>query len=125
MTSVSPNRVSGASLARTRVAGVAGAVWGTLLVVGTHRFVGRAPVAVALTRLLGARYLAQGAVLTGAHRPPVRIVRTLDVLHAVSMVALTGSSRYRRPALLSAAIATGLVILAGAGPSSSPCAVRR
>jgi hypothetical protein len=101
---------------RARVAGVAAGGWGLLLLTGTHRLVGGAPAAVVLVRLLGVRYLAQAAVLTVARRPPVRIVRTVDVLHALSMVALAGSARYRRPASYSAAIALGLAALAGADP---------
>lgn len=107
---------SAVSLRRTRAAGAAGALWGIALLVGTRRFIGAAPVAVGLTRLLGARYVAQGVALTVAPGPITQAVRGVDVLHALSMVALSGSSRYRRPALLSAAIAVGLAALAGNGP---------
>jgi hypothetical protein len=103
---------------RLRAAGVAAGGWGVLLLADTRRFVGHAPAAVVLARLLGVRYLVQGAMLTAARQPPVRVVRTVDVLHALSMVALTGSSNYRRPAGISAAIALGLAALAGAGPST-------
>jgi hypothetical protein len=110
---------------RARAAGVAGAVWGIAVLAGAHRLGGRAPAAVVLARLLGVRYVVQGVALTVTPRPPVRIVQAVDALHAISMLALLGSARYRRPALLSAAIATGLAVLAGTGPHSTVTATRR
>lgn len=104
------------SLVRTRAAGVAGGLWGVLLLAGSRRFAGSAPVAVALVRVLAVRYLAQGMLLTGLGRPPARAARMADTLHALSMLALVGSRRYRRPALISAAVAVGLAALAGPAP---------
>jgi hypothetical protein len=67
---------------------------------------------VTVARLLGARYGVQGAMLLVVPRPPVRVVRAVDVLHALSMLAFLGSPRYRRPALASAAFSVGLTLLA-------------
>jgi hypothetical protein len=96
---------------RARAAGVAGVGWGALLLADAERFAGSAPAAVALVRVLAARYLVQGVLLTVSGRPPVRIVRVVDVLHALSMFTLAGSRRYRRPALISAGVALGLAAL--------------
>lgn len=65
-----------------------------------------------LLRLLGARDLGQAALAATA--PPPALLRFgagVDVLHAASMVALAAvSPHYRRPALTSAAIATGWTV---------------
>jgi hypothetical protein len=101
-------------------------VWGIVLLAGAHRFVGRGRAAVVAARLLGSRYLAQGAVLIATPRAPVRTVRIVDALHAASMLAFMGSARYRRPALVSATIAVGLVVLAGKGrPHATFSTLRR
>lgn len=94
-----------------RLAGFANGAWGAMLVGDPRRFAGDAPIAVFAARLLGARYLVQGAVLSTSAQPPIRIVRALDLLHALSMLALLGSPRHRRPALLSATVALGLTAL--------------
>jgi len=62
----------------------------------------------ALTRLLGARYAAQGALdLAVPHDR--RLDAAVELLHAGSMLALAGRSRsHARLALLSAAAATAL-----------------
>jgi hypothetical protein len=82
-----------------------------MLLAKPRRFAGDVPIAVFAARLLGARYLVQGVVLSTSSQPPVRLVRTLDLLHALSMLALLGSPRYRKPALLSATVALGLTTL--------------
>jgi hypothetical protein len=97
---------------------VAAGVWGAALLVRAHTFAGPAPVAVALVRLLGARYVAQAVLLTLAEAPLERAVRAVDILHALSMLALVGSRRYRRPALISAAVAVGLASLVTPGSRS-------
>ncbi len=76
-----------------------------------------------MARLLGARYGVQGAVLVVAPRPWVRVVRAVDLLHALSMAAFLGSPRYRRPALASAALSVGLALLAR--PTSPTAFARR
>ncbi len=93
------------------LAGFANGAWGAMLVGDPRRFAGDTPIAVFAARLLGARYLVQGVVLSTSSRPPVRIMRALDQLHALSMLALLGSPRYRRPALFSATVALGLTAL--------------
>ena len=92
-------------------AGFANGAWGAMLVGDPRRFAGDAPIAVFAARLLGARYLVQGMVLSTASQPPVRMMRALDLLHALSMAALLASPRYRRPALLSGTVAIGLTAL--------------
>jgi hypothetical protein len=58
-------------------------------------------------RLLGARLLGQGgATLRWPASPVATLGAAVDTIHAVSMIVLAGrSSRYRRPALVSAAAA--------------------
>jgi len=60
-------------------------------------------------RLLGARYLAQGAAQVAWPRPGVLHASVVvDSLHALSMVALAAASpTYRRAASFSAAVAIG------------------
>lgn len=107
---------SGSALRRNRLAGAVAGVWGVILLSAPRWFVGSAPGAVTVARLLGARYGVQGAVLVVAPRPPVRAVRAVDLLHALSMLAFLGSPRYRRPALSSAALSVGLTLLARPAP---------
>ena len=75
---------------------------------------GRDTPAVRLAvRILGARHLAEAAVLARAHggRPLRRIV-DIDLIHAASMFGLAAiSPAMRRDALLSAASACALVAL--------------
>lgn len=61
-----------------------------------------------LVRVLGARYLLQGAVLLIAPGPAVVITATAaDATHAATMIAAAYlRPAYRRPAGLSAALAT-------------------
>ncbi|PPJ10442.1 hypothetical protein C5E44_25930 [Nocardia nova] len=105
-------RASGSAVRRSRLAGIVAGVCGVILLGVPRRFVGPAPRAVTVARLLRARYGVQGLVLVVVPRPPVRVVRAVDVLHALSMLAFLGSSRYRRPALASAAFSVGLTLLA-------------
>jgi len=65
-----------------------------------------------LLRLLGARDLGQAALAATAPPPALlRLGAGVDALHAASMVALAAvSPHYRRPALTSAAIATGWTV---------------
>ena len=60
-----------------------------------------------LTRVLGARYLAQGGLRVVGRKPwSAEVDAGVDALHAASMVGLAVlSSRYRRVALVSAAAA--------------------
>lgn len=109
-------RASGSALRRSRLAGVVAGICGVILLSVPRRFVGSAPRAVIVARLLGARYGVQGAVLVVVPRPPVRAVRVVDLLHALSMLAFLGSPRYRRPALSSAALSVGLTVLARPSP---------
>lgn len=76
-------------------------------------------------RLLGARYLAQGAIQLSRPRPAVMAGSVVvDGLHALSMFALAAvRSDYRRPALISAitasagATADALTARNGPGPA--------
>lgn len=85
-------------------------VWGTWLLGATPGLssegVSRRPVK-ALVRLLGARQLAQAALI--AERPNTSRIfasSAVDALHAASMVMLARSrSQWSRPALTSAAVA--------------------
>ena len=68
---------------------------------------GPAPPPLQLIRVLGARYVLQGAILPGnPHRPAVIGAVLVDAAHAATMVvaALTRPD-YRRLALASAAVA--------------------
>jgi hypothetical protein len=97
---------------------VARAAWGAGCLAApatVGRALGLAPAdrrARLLLRLLGARDLGQ-AVLAATAPPPalLRAGAGLDALHAASMLALAAvSPHYRRPALTSAAIATGWTV---------------
>ncbi len=103
---------------RGRVLAGARGAYGLLLVVAPGRSpeVGLAgdldPLVPPVVRALGARHLVQSAV-TGVD-PSGTVLRWgagVDVLHAASMVALAAvSPRHRRPALVSAASATGFAV---------------
>ncbi|MGZ4246147.1 MAG: hypothetical protein ACXVSE_17805 [Solirubrobacteraceae bacterium] len=93
--------------------GAVRAALGAILLVrpaGMLRLTGTQPdsAVVALTRLLGGRYLAQGALdLAVPHDR--HIDATVELIHAVSMLSLARSRRqHARPALLSAGIALAL-----------------
>ena len=75
-------------------------------------------------RLLAARNLVSAAILAADSSSRVRVViATVDGLHAASMIALAlASERYRRPALVSAAmtIALGLATAGDAAEGVRP-----
>lgn len=92
------------------------AVWGAGLLLAPDRMLGlvgdRSPEVERLTRLLGARHVAEAATLvaTRGTRPPPRWPVAMDAVHALSMLALAAiAPRHRRAALTSAGIAAGLV----------------
>jgi hypothetical protein len=60
-------------------------------------------------RLLGARYLAQAAAELGQpHRAAWVLVSVVDIVHAASMCTVAAlQPSYRRPAVVSAVVATG------------------
>ncbi|MGI8680874.1 MAG: hypothetical protein ACR2JO_01810 [Mycobacteriales bacterium] len=95
-----------------RLIGLAGAALGAFLGMRPHRVSrevsGGSSVGANWLRLLGARHLGQGIALLG--RPTSRVLSgsaAVDGLHAASMVMLAlASPAYRRPAALSAAVAT-------------------
>jgi hypothetical protein len=72
-----------------------------------------------IVRVLGARLVAQHAVVAVAPETPVvRAASAVDLLHAASMVPLLASARYRRAALVSGGAAAAYAALAsvlGAG----------
>lgn len=61
-----------------------------------------------IVRILGIRYLLQGAVLIGTQGRRIVIAAVAaDTAHAASMMAVAATRpRYRRPALVSAGLAT-------------------
>lgn len=63
-----------------------------------------------ITRALGVRYVAQGALVMAVAKPRVlRVGAAIEGLHASSMYALAGIDRtHRRLALASAVLASGL-----------------
>jgi hypothetical protein len=98
---------------QSRLIGVANTALGAFLLARpdevAHASAGRARPGPGWVRLLGARYLVQGAVQTSLPRPEVlQLSVVVDALHAASMVGLAMlRTEYRRPALISAAVATG------------------
>jgi len=105
----------------TRVLGVAGCAWGAALMTRPRAVVqavatGRAMPAPWIVRLLGARQFGQGATLLW--RPDRRLLLVgagVDSAHAISMLGLAAANpRYRRAALLSAAVAGTSAALAAA-----------
>jgi hypothetical protein len=94
--------------------------WGTALLIAPGRVWARlgvpapGPAMLAVTRVLGARHLAQAA-LRPVGRPHGTIAVGVDALHAVSDVAFAAASPRHRPVVLvDAAVALGLA-LAGLG----------
>jgi hypothetical protein len=68
-----------------------------------------------VARVLGARLVVQHAVvLATPQQPVVRAASVVDLVHAVSMLPLTGSPRYRRAALISGGVAAAYAVLAPA-----------
>jgi hypothetical protein len=106
--------MSGQSVAaQSRLIGVANTALGAFLLARPDEVApsaaGRVPPGPGWVRLLGARYLVQGAFQTSLPRPEVlQLSVVVDALHAASMVGLAMlRAEYRRPALISAAVATG------------------
>src|SRR6476660_1084112 len=98
------------------------ALWGTTLLLAPRRLLhtaGHPPTraAVAVLRVLGARHIGQSAVTADAPlRPALRWGAAVDALHAATGLALAAASpRWRRAALLDAAVASGFAVT-GLGP---------
>jgi hypothetical protein len=73
-----------------------------------------------VVRVLGARLVAQHAVvLVAPERPIVRASSAVDALHAASMLPLLGSPRYRRAAMISGGVAAAYAALAAAATGRS------
>jgi hypothetical protein len=95
-----------------RVIGTASLALGLVMVARPARVSqmvsGPRPVSDGWVRLLGARYLVQGAVQLARPRPAVMAGSVVvDGLHGLSMFALAAvRSDYRRPALVSAVAAS-------------------
>lgn len=92
--------------------------WGALLLLALRRVLAlcggaRTRAVVLGARALGARHLAEAALLTAQDRAtPPRWMVGVDAAHAASMLALAGCSpRLRRDALASATTALALVAL--------------
>ncbi len=104
----------------TRVLSGVGAAWGLALLLRPRQVVAalcpelpRSRIWV--VRVLGARLVAQhAAVLAAPDAPLVRAASAVYLLHAVSMVPLLRSARYRRPALISGGVAAAYAALAPA-----------
>jgi hypothetical protein len=101
-----------------RASGVAGAVWGAvLLAVGGRLWTvvaGRPPAEVdeLAVRVLAVRHLVQGAAQASAPALDQRLFLGVDVVHAASMVWLAAvDEQRRRPALVSAVVAVGAAAL--------------
>jgi hypothetical protein len=98
---------------QSRLIGVANTALGAVLL-GRPEAVadaaaGSVPPGPGWVRLLGARYLVQGVAQASLPRAEVlQLSVVVDGLHAASMIGLAMvRAEYRRPALISAAVATG------------------
>jgi hypothetical protein len=98
---------------QARLLGAANAALGTTLLVrprsvASAASTGGSPPGTAVVRLLGLRYVAQGAAQMALPTSEVLMLSAaVDGLHAASMLALAAlRAEYRRPALVSAAAAT-------------------
>jgi multisubunit Na+/H+ antiporter MnhF subunit len=101
-----------------RSAAVLGAAWGLTLwaapkdLLRRTRAEGGSRPARALTRLLGARQIAEAAYLTAVGPRARRPVVVVETLHALTMAVLAvGSHRYRRAAVVSGSVAVALALL--------------
>jgi hypothetical protein len=98
---------------QSRLIGVANTALGALLLARPDEVAdasaGSARPGPGWVRLLGARYLVQGVAQASLPRAEVlQLSVVVDGLHAASMVGLAMvRAEYRRPALISAAVATG------------------
>lgn len=87
--------------------------WGVTLVAMPGRIVTAVggdndPRSRTVVRILGARHVLQAVVEAGAGPRLRRLGSVVDVLHALSALGLAGvDRRWRRPALLDAAVASG------------------
>jgi hypothetical protein len=103
-----------------RLLSLAGAAAGLTLLLRPHR-VGAAlcpefpESRIWLVRFLGARMVAQHAVvLAFPERPVVRTSAAVDLFHAATMAPFVGSGRYGRAARISGGLAAGYAALAAA-----------
>ena len=101
----------------TRVFAAVSGVTGLAMVGGAGRLApaiaqGGAVPDPRIVQVLGTRQLAQAALTFVVPTAPVLALGAgIDASHAASMFALAGASRrYRRPALLSAAVASAAVV---------------
>lgn len=94
--------------------GAAQFAFGCLLVARPSQVAGQVPSW--LVRLLGARGVVQGALIVAVPDPAVLALgASADAAHALSMVPVAlGSKRYRRPAGISASIATVMAVAGAA-----------
>jgi hypothetical protein len=99
--------------ARSRLIGALNLALGVVLLARPERVArgvaSSVPPGRGWVRLLGARYVAQGAVQASMPKAEVlELSVVVDALHAASMLGMAAiRAEYRRPALLSAAVATG------------------
>jgi len=100
------------------VVGLIGAAWGAELAFNAESvfgvIAGRAPdhTELLLARVLGVRHLAQAVPQLAVPGTGARLLASVDVIHAASMVALAVlSPRERRVALTSAAAAGALAVM--------------
>jgi hypothetical protein len=104
--------------ALTRLLSGAGGAWGLTLLVRPRQLVAAlCPEYPAsrlwVVRVLGARLVAQHAlVLVAPEAPVVRVATAVDAVHAASLVPLLASRRYRRAALISGGVAAAYAALA-------------
>ncbi|HEY8300560.1 MAG TPA: hypothetical protein VIG48_01550 [Jatrophihabitans sp.] len=109
----------------TRALGAAQLALGLVLVSRPERVAPSAPSW--LVRILGARGLVQGALTVAVPDPAVLALgASVDTAHALSMVPVAiGSSRYRRPAAVSAGVAAALAAAAAALARADAATARR
>lgn len=103
--------------AATALATTFGAAWGALLVARPGVVLGQLEgpppdgVEQAVAKVLGGRQLVQAAAVARWPSAGGRVGAATDVLHALSMVALATSPRYRRVAATSGVVAVVLAAL--------------
>jgi hypothetical protein len=109
----------------TRLLAGAGLGWGVALLIRPRELVARLcpefpESRVWVVRVLGARIVAQNAVVLATPRTPVaRSAAVVDAVHAASMLPLLGSRRYRRAALVSGGVAAAYAGLAARAAGGS------
>jgi hypothetical protein len=103
-----------------RLIGCVDVILGAIMVVRPDRLAGAAAGSavppVAVVRVLGSRYLVQGLTELARPSPTVLALSSgVDGLHALSMFAVAATrTEYRRPAMLSGAVAAVRALVAGA-----------